>query len=104
MKLTISVLILALLLTGCGKNPSEPDNHSTVVYTLDSSGCFQSAQQYDDYSEFTMDKYKAKTFTWYCADYKTYHNAYVSIDFDNGNNGGICLKLSNVYVSGGICD
>ncbi len=102
---SIALSIIMLTTISCDKDePSGPSNLSTVTYGLDSEGCLAHANNYDDYSHFESDDYESKTYIWHCANYKGQTEVYVSLDFDNNNDGTDCLKLGTEYISSGICD
>lgn len=83
--------------------PSSSVHISSVQYQVDSSGCLISANDFDNKNEFTDGNYKSMDFIWQCTKYKEHENIYVSLSFDNNNDGTQCLKLHNEYMSNGIC-
>ena len=94
------VVLLALAFWSCGK-----DNSTTVNIQVDGNGCFISASDFDERSEFARQGLRTVNYVWECADYVSLVNGTefldkrVSLTFT----GTTCLQFQGELVSEGHC-
>lgn len=97
-KLLLALATLAVF--SCGN-----DNSSTVSIQVDGNGCFISASDFDERSEFSRQGLRTVNYVWDCADYTSILNGRefdkkrVSLTFTETG----CLQLQAELVTEGIC-
>lgn len=96
----ILVVLLTLAVFGCGKN-----NSTTVGIQVDANGCFISASDFDERSEFARQGLRTVNYVWDCADYvslvsgRSFKNQRVSLTFTDT----VCLQFQGELVGEGRC-
>ena len=94
------IVLVALAAFSCGK-----DNSSTVSVQVDGNGCFISASDFDERSEFAKKGLRTVNYVWDCADYtslldgREYDRKRVSLTFTET----VCLQLQAEMVTEGLC-
>ena len=96
----IIVVLLALAVFGCGK-----DNSSEVGIQVDANGCFVSASDFNERSEYASEGLLTVNYVWDCSDYvslvdgRSYKDKRVSLTFTNT----VCLQFQAELVTEGLC-
>lgn len=104
MKTTISAIVISLIVAGCGGGSSSSGGGSSsiVSFSVDPIAgptCHGASRQ----SQFQGSLSTTIDCTWFCADYKSHVNAYVSIDFRRRNQPGAVWEKSHEFITDGIC-
>jgi hypothetical protein len=94
------IVLVTLAAFSCGK-----DNSSTVSIQVGGNGCFISAADFDERSEFSRQGVRTVNYVWDCADYTSLLNVRefdrkrVSLTFTET----VCLQLQAEMVTEGLC-